>query len=84
MDLKLMRDQAERRATRKSLVRTADRGEKIRTYNYPQVGLCAICRVRHVEYFLLYKNRTESPIIGWGRGTWYPVRPSWKAADYGH
>jgi len=36
MDLKLMRDQAERRATRKSLVRTADRGEKIRTYNYPQ------------------------------------------------
>jgi peptide chain release factor 1 len=37
MDLKLIRDQAERRATRKSLVRTADRSEKIRTYNYPQV-----------------------------------------------
>ncbi|KAI0290849.1 peptide chain release factor 1, partial [Multifurca ochricompacta] len=36
MDLKLMRDQAERRAKRKSLVRTADRSEKIRTYNYPQ------------------------------------------------
>jgi len=36
MDLKLTRDQAERRATRKTLVRTADRGEKIRTYNYPQ------------------------------------------------
>jgi peptide chain release factor 1 len=36
LDLKLMRDQADRRATRKSLVRTADRSEKIRTYNYPQ------------------------------------------------
>ncbi|KAH9956159.1 hypothetical protein BC827DRAFT_1233146 [Russula dissimulans] len=36
MDLKLRRDQAKRRATRKSLVRTADRSEKIRTYNYPQ------------------------------------------------
>ncbi|KAH9973670.1 hypothetical protein BGW80DRAFT_1305743 [Lactifluus volemus] len=36
MDIKLIRDQAERRATRKSLVRTADRSEKIRTYNYPQ------------------------------------------------
>jgi hypothetical protein len=37
MDLKIMQDQAKRRATRKSLVRTADRSEKIRTYNYPQV-----------------------------------------------
>jgi peptide chain release factor 1 len=36
MDLKIMQDQAERRATRQSLVRTADRSEKIRTYNYPQ------------------------------------------------
>ena len=45
MDRKLMRDQADRRATRRSLVRTADRSEKIRTYNYPQV------RVRCVAYF---------------------------------
>ncbi|THH11633.1 hypothetical protein EW146_g7981 [Bondarzewia mesenterica] len=35
-DQKLIREQAERRAARKSLVRTADRSEKIRTYNYPK------------------------------------------------
>ncbi len=43
MDLKIMQDQAERRATRKGLVRTADRSEKIRTYNYPQVRPRAKC-----------------------------------------
>lgn len=37
MDLKLSREIAERRATRQNLVRTADRSEKIRTYNYAQV-----------------------------------------------
>lgn len=37
MDLKLTREIAERRATRQNLVRTADRSEKIRTYNYAQV-----------------------------------------------
>ncbi|KAI0051621.1 release factor [Auriscalpium vulgare] len=36
MDRKIILDQAQRRAARKSLVRTADRSEKIRTYNYPQ------------------------------------------------
>ncbi|GLB41103.1 putative chain release factor [Lyophyllum shimeji] len=36
MDLKISREIAERRATRQSLVRTADRSEKIRTYNYAQ------------------------------------------------
>ncbi|KAF8066832.1 hypothetical protein FPV67DRAFT_1417323 [Lyophyllum atratum] len=36
MDQKISREIAERRATRQNLVRTADRSEKIRTYNYAQ------------------------------------------------
>jgi peptide chain release factor 1 len=38
LDLKLTREMAERRATRNNLVRSVDRSEKIRTYNYAQVG----------------------------------------------
>ena len=38
MDQKLTKEMAQRRAVRKSLVKTADRSEKIRTYNYAQVG----------------------------------------------
>ncbi|KAF8433964.1 release factor [Boletus edulis BED1] len=36
MDMKITREIAERRATRQNLVRTADRSDKIRTYNYAQ------------------------------------------------
>ncbi|KAG9311303.1 hypothetical protein JVU11DRAFT_8391 [Chiua virens] len=36
MDMKITKEIAKRRATRQSLVRTADRSEKIRTYNYAQ------------------------------------------------
>jgi peptide chain release factor 1 len=36
LDIKLTQEIASRRATRQSLVKTADRSEKIRTYNYAQ------------------------------------------------
>ena len=37
LDRKLVQDQIEKRTVRQNLVRTAERSEKIRTYNYPQV-----------------------------------------------
>jgi peptide chain release factor 1 len=39
MDLKITRDIEERRSSRRKLVGTMDRSEKIRTYNYAQVIL---------------------------------------------
>jgi hypothetical protein len=65
MDLKIMQDQAERRATRQSLVRTADRSEKIRTYNYPQV------RPQGAKYLPIFMCETE-PRDG---------PPAWKGED---
>lgn len=38
MDMKITREIAARRATRQNLIRTADRSEKIRTYNYAQAS----------------------------------------------
>ena len=38
MDRKMTREMEERRTARLNLVRTADRSEKIRTYNYAQVS----------------------------------------------
>jgi peptide chain release factor 1 len=39
LDQKIQRDITERRATRNLLVKSADRSEKIRTYNFSQVSL---------------------------------------------
>lgn len=44
MDMKMTREVAERRATRQNLVRTADRSEKIRTYNYAQASVWRVDR----------------------------------------
>ena len=47
MDRKLTQETVDRRDMRRSLVKSADRSEKVRTYNYTQVGacLCVCCYV---------------------------------------
>jgi peptide chain release factor 1 len=40
LDLKLTKEMEERRTARRKLISTADRSEKIRTYNYAQVRTC--------------------------------------------
>jgi len=59
MDMKITREIAERRATRQNLVRTADRSEKIRTYNYAQASWLVAWLLGVVKLHVL--SRTASP-----------------------
>ena len=51
MDQKLTKEMAERRAVRHNLVKTADRSEKIRTYNYAQVKRKALVQMDEAHRF---------------------------------
>lgn len=66
MDRKLTQDLADRRAERRDLVKTADRSEKIRTYNYAQVCIS----IRWPSILAHYTHtptscRNESRITDW-------------------
>jgi len=64
MDQKLTREMAERRAIRQNLVKTADRSEKIRTYNYAQVRYTALIQTNLAHRLL--NSRTGSPTTDLG------------------
>jgi peptide chain release factor 1 len=64
MDLKLTKEMADRRAVRQNLVKTADRSEKIRTYNYAQVRSSVI--LKHVSVLKIqhWQDRVTDHRIG--------------------
>jgi len=64
MDQKLTKEMAERRAVRQNLVKTADRSEKIRTYNYAQVRWEPLIRTSSARRPL--NSRTGSPTTDLG------------------
>jgi len=63
MDAKLTKEIADRRATKNSLVQSADRSEKIRTYNFAQV-CCLISLLCSIHSNCDFDLRSELQTIG--------------------
>lgn len=63
MDRKITREIAERRARKNSLIKSADRSEKIRTYNYAQVRAKRLYLVS-TDLMLFVKERVTDHRIG--------------------
>lgn len=60
MDQKITREIAQRRAAKNSIVKSADRSEKIRTYNYAQVRVVEVSAYTSSELQHCYRNGSQT------------------------
>ena len=61
MDAKLTKEIADRRATKNSLVQSADRSEKIRTYNFAQVWrLTSLLSIIYSHHDLDFRSELQT------------------------